>query len=232
MAFARAARRARTLFVACSMLAMAAGTAGCDTVQNWFGDDEPQDVELESISTVSFGGCIRAFGSDVFDVDASADGTVAVYISGQKPPNLPEGAGWRGDDRALYIRWTDSNGAQRYNYLARSWEVDDAGGVIAAYSTPRPGQTGMQGFSPRETMREVQISDKQERLVIAVSREDSGETLTGLYHGAIPADVLNTKLSPGEEGEGSLSPVAVNSQRFSEPIQQWSLSPTGDRSWP
>jgi hypothetical protein len=78
-------------------------------------------------------------------------------------------------------------------------------------------------------MRAVEISDQQERLVVAVSREDSGETLTGLYHGSIPADVLSTKLSPGEEGEGSLTPVTVNSQRFSEPIQQWSLSPDGSR---
>ena len=86
-----------------------------------------------------------------------------------------------------------------------------------------------QGFRPLETMRQVQISDGKERVVIAVSREKGGDDLVGLYHGSIPSDVLSTKLSPGEEGDGKLSTVPLNSQRFSEPIQQWALSPDGAR---
>ena len=226
MAFARAARRVPSMVVMLALTMLALGTAGCGTVERWFGDDEPKDVEVESITTVTFGGCLRAFGSNVYDMDATANGSDVLYISSQRPPNLPEGAAWGRDDRALYIRSTGDNGAQRFNYIARSWELEDASTGIAAYSTPRPGQTGVEGYSPSEVMREVQISDAGERLLIGVSR-DSEQSIARLYHGAVPADVLNEKLSPAEEG--GLSPVPVNSTRYSEPVRQWLLSPDGSK---
>ncbi len=225
MALSRATRCARALFLGVSVFAFAAVSTGCDLLSS-FSSDEPQEVNEEDVVNVVFGGCLRAFGRDVFDVAATGDGSTVLYISAQRPPNLADEAVWRRDDRALYIRQLSEGGAPRLNFLARTWEVEDTESQVPAYSTPRPGQSSVDGFRPTEMMEGVEISEDGRLVVIAVSRGNSS-TLMRLYQGAVPDDVLNTKLSPNEDG--GLAPIPVNNVHLSEPIQQWSLSPDGSR---
>jgi len=216
MPFHRPNGRARPILGLAAAVLLSSALTGCELLG--LGGNEVDAVAVETHE--EYGPCWPTYGDEVRAASMSADGSRVLYLSGERPGNLPDEASWRDADRAVYVR---DNATGDTRYIAQSWDPIDKLPVWATDDPARSFQT--EPLELPEDLADLEMARTSERFVLAVKQSTVGSGFSKLYTGMVPAAGARTLLLP----DSGLSIVPVNDNRATEGIRLFTLSDDGSK---